>query len=92
MVVIGVIVLVGALLATGFRTLALGPAAERLTAWRVWQLDVGTRYGWLAFGLAVLVLVALRGAPLPSFLTLTAYWLIGLAAIWFIPPYLSSLF
>lgn len=90
MVFLGVIVLVGAVAATVFRTFALGRTAEKFTAQQVWEFDFGTRYGWLVMGLAVLVFVVFRGAPLPTILTLAAYWLIGLAAIWLLPPYLAS--
>lgn len=87
---IGIIVLVGAVVATALRTLALGSNASRLTAQKVWEFDFGTRYGWLVMGLAVLTFVAFRGAPLPTFLTLAAYWLAGLAVIWLLPPHLAS--
>jgi len=91
MVLIGVIVLVGAITATVFRTFALGRTAAKFTAQQVWEFDFGTRYGWLVLGLAVLAFVVLRGAPLSTFLTLAAFWLIGLAAIWLLPPYLAAL-
>lgn len=92
MLVIGFIVLAGAVVATLLRTLALSPAAARLTVQQVWRFDFGSRYVWLTMGLALLVLAVYRGASLPTLSTLTAYWLIGLAAIWLLPPHLSSLF
>lgn len=91
MVFLGFIVLAGAMVATAFRTFALGRTAAKFTAQQVWEFDFGTRYGWLVMGLAVLVFVVFRGAPMPVLLTLAAYWLIGLAAIWLLPPYLAPL-
>lgn len=85
MVLIAVIALIGAVFATAFRCFALSRHGPKLTPQQKWTFDAGARYGWLAAGLALLVVLALRGIPVAEFVQLTLYWLLGLAAIWLIP-------
>lgn len=87
-----IFVLIGAAIATLFRTLALSPLSEKLTEHRVWVFDFGTRYAMLAIGLAFFTFLVFRIGLNESFFILFATWLIGLAAIWILPPYLSTFF
>lgn len=87
-----IFVLAGSAIATLFRTLALSPLSEKLTDHRVWVFDFGTRYGMLAIGIAFFTFLLFRTGLSESLLILFATWLIGLAAIWMLPPYLSTFF
>lgn len=82
----------GMLIGVLFRSLALSSLSYRLTQHTIWSLDHGIRYGWLIFGAAAAVVFGARAVSLGEIAQLTAVWLIGLAAIWFIPPRLAQLF
>lgn len=84
--------LVGSAIATLFRTMALSPLSEKLIAHQIWVMDFGIRYGMLAIGIAFFVFLALKLGPSENFFILFAAWLVGLVAIWMLPPYLVTLF
>ncbi|WP_456391368.1 hypothetical protein [Profundibacter sp.] len=87
-----VIVLIGSAVGILFRTMALSPLSTKLTEHRIWVFDFGIRYGWLIIGLVFLAFLASRIGPDQSLFALIAAWLGGLVAIWFLPPFLVTLF
>lgn len=87
-----VIILIGSAVGTLFRTMALSPLSVKLTEHRIWVFDFGTRYGWLIIGLVFIVFLATRIGLDQSLFILIVAWLAGLAAIWFFPPFLVTLF
>lgn len=87
-----VIILIGSAIGILFRTMALSPLSSKLTEHRIWVFDFGIRYGWLIIGLVFLVFLATRIGPDQSLFILIAVWLVSLAAIWFLPPLLVTLF
>lgn len=86
------LILALATLLTLFRTFALSKLGSRLGEIQIWQYDVGSRYGWLLGGLALLGVALYREGATSGLWSLVAVWAVGLLAIWLLPNFLKTFF
>lgn len=73
-----------------FRTAALSRHSEKMVESTIWGYDVGTRYGWLTCGAALLVLFLYKSIDMLEWFYCLALWLLGAWALWEIPPRLAK--